>query len=53
MFHNNKELRISLILLGVTTAILTLIAMTISITAGALVLLLGLIAITVHLATEY
>jgi len=53
MFHNNKELKISLILLGVTTAILTLIAMTISITAGALVLLLGLIAITVHLATEY
>ena len=53
MFHNNKELRISLILLGVATAILTLIAMSISITAGALVLLLGLIAITVHLATEY
>lgn len=53
MFHNNKELRISLILLSVATAILTLIAMTISITAGALVLLLGLIAITVHLATEY
>ena len=53
MFHNNKELRISLILLSVATAILTLIAVTISITAGALVLLLGLIAITVHLVTEY
>ena len=53
MFHNNKELRISLILLSVATAILTLIAMSISITAGALVLLLGLISIMVHLATEY
>lgn len=53
MFHNNKELRLSLILLGLATAILTLIAMSISITAGALVLLLGLIAITVHLVTEY
>ena len=53
MFHNNKELRISLILLSVATAILTLIAVTISITAGALVLLLGLISIMVHLATEY
>ena len=53
MFHNNKELKISLILLSVATAILTLIAVTISITAGALVLLLGLISITVHLATEY
>ena len=53
MFHNNKELRISLILLSVATAILTLIAMTISITARALVLLLGLIAIMVHLGTEY
>ena len=53
MFHNNKELKISLILLSVATAILTLIAVTISITAGALVLLLGLISIMVHLATEY
>ena len=53
MFHNNKELRISLILLSVATVILTLIAVTISIPAGAFVLLLGLIAIMVHLATEY
>ena len=53
MFHNNKELRLSLILLSVATAILALISATISIAAGALVLLLGLIAITVHLATEY
>ena len=53
MFHNNKELRISLILLSVATVILTLIAMAISIAAGALVLLLGLISIMVHLATEY
>ena len=53
MFHNNKELRISLILLSMATAILTLIAVTISIPAGAFVLLLGLIAIMVHLGTEY
>jgi len=53
MFHNNKELRVSFILLSMATAMLTLIAMTISLAAGALVLLLGLIAITVHLATEY
>lgn len=53
MFHNNKELRISLILLSVATVILTLIAVTISIPAGAFVLLLGLIAIMVHLGTEY
>ena len=53
MFHNNKELRISLILLGMAAAILTLISATMSIAAGVLVLLLGLIAITVHLTTEY
>ena len=53
MFHKNKELRISLILLGVSTAILTLISGTISFAAGGLTLLLGLIAITVHLTTEY
>lgn len=53
MFHNNKELKISLILLGVATAILTLIGMAFSIAAGILVLTLGLIAIGVHWTTEY
>ena len=53
MFHSNKELRFSLILLGIATAILTLIAISLSLTAGILVLLSGLIAITIHLATEY
>jgi len=53
MFHKNKELRISLIMLSVSTAILTLISWTISFAAGGLTLLLGLLAITVHLTTEY
>ena len=53
MFYNNKELRISLILLGIATAILTLIAMSLSLTAGILVLLSGLVAIAIHLSTEY
>ena len=53
MFHKNKELRISLIMLSVSTAILTLTSWTISFAAGGLTLLLGLLAITVHLTTEY
>ena len=53
MFHNNKELRISLVLLGLATAILTLIAMSISIAAGGLILISGLVAIAIHLSTEY
>ena len=53
MFYNNKELKISLILLGVATVILTLIGMSFSIAAGVLVLTLGLIAIGIHWSTEY
>ena len=53
MFHNNKELRISLVLLGLATTILTLIGLSLSVTAGILVLILGLVAIGIHLATEY
>ena len=53
MFHKNKELQISLIMLSVSTAILTLISWTISFATGGLTLLLGLLAITVHLTTEY
>lgn len=53
MFHNNKELRVSLILLGAATAVLTLTAMFRSAAAGGLVLILGLTAIAIHLSTEY
>ena len=53
MFHNNKELGTSLVLLSLTTAMLTLIGLSLSVTAGILVLLLGLVAIAIHLSTEY
>lgn len=53
MFHNNKELKISLILLGAATVILTLTGMVFSITAGILVLASGLIATGIHCSTEY
>ena len=53
MFHNNKELRISLVLMSLATVILTLIGVTISIATGALVLILGLISIGIHWSTEY
>jgi len=53
MFHNNKELRLSLILMSIATAILAFAAAAISLAAGALVLLLGLTVIAIHLATEH
>ena len=53
MFHNNKELRISLVLLGLATAILTLIGLSLSVAAGALILISGLVSIAIHLSTEY
>jgi len=53
MFQNNKELKVSLILLGVATVILTLIAMSFLISAGILILALGLIATGIHWSTEY
>ena len=53
MFHNNKELRISLVLLGLATAILTLIGLSLSVAAGALILISGLVPIAIHLSTEY
>ena len=53
MFHNNKELRLSLILLSLATVILTLIGFSMSVTAGTLILISGLIAITIHFSTEY
>lgn len=53
MFHNNKELRLSLILLSVATAILTLIGLSLSVTTGVLILISGLVAIAIHLSTEH
>lgn len=53
MFHNNKELRISLVFLGLATVILTLIGLSLSVTAGVLILISGLVAISIHLSTEY
>ena len=53
MFHNNKELRLSLILLSAATAILTLIGVSLSVPAGVLLLIFGLAAIAIHLSTEY
>jgi len=52
MFHNNKELKVSLTLLGAATVILTLLATTIPAAAGALVPALGLMALGIHWATE-
>ena len=53
MFHNNKELRISLVLLSLATAILTLIGLSLSASAGILILISGVVAIAIHLSTEY
>ena len=53
MFHNNKELRISLVLLSLATGILTLIGLSLSVAAGVLILISGLAAIVIHLSTEY
>lgn len=53
MFHNNKELRISLVLLSLATAILTLIGLSLSVTTGVLILISGLLAFSIHLSTEY
>ena len=53
MFQNNKELRISLVLLSLTSAILTLIGLSLSVATGVLILISGLAAIVIHLSTEY
>lgn len=53
MFHNNKELRISLVLLSLATTILTLIGLSLSASAGILLLISGVVAIAIHLSTEY
>lgn len=53
MFHNNKELRISLVLLSLATALLTLIGLSLSVTTGVLILISGIIAIAIHLSTEH
>ena len=53
MFHNNKELRISLILLVAASACAALVGFAFSVPAGVLVLILGGVATAVHLGTEY
>lgn len=53
MFHNNKELRISLVMLSLATTILTLIGLSLSASAGILLLISGVVAIAIHLSTEY
>lgn len=53
MFHNNKELRISIILLATASACVALVGFAISVSAGVLVLLLGSAVTAIHLGTEY
>lgn len=52
MFHNNKELRISLMLLGIISASFAAIGFCFSAAVGAMLLALGSIAIAIHLVTE-
>lgn len=52
MFWNNKELRFSLILLITATAIMTMIGLFLSISAGMLILVMGAVSILIHAMTE-
>ena len=52
MFWNNKELRFSLILLITATAIMTIIGLFLSISAGMLILVMGAVSILIHAMTE-
>ena len=52
MFWNNKELRLSFILLITATAIMTMIGLFLSITAGMLILVMGAASVLIHLVTE-
>ena len=53
MFHNNKELRISLILLVTASVCASLVGFAFSVPVGVLVLILGGVATSIHLGTEY
>ena len=53
MFHNNKELRISLILLVIASVCAALVGFAISVPAGVLALIIGGAATAIHLCTEY
>lgn len=53
MFYNNKELRISLLILSASAIVLTFVGVTVSVVTGFLVFLSGLSATTIHLVTEY
>ena len=52
MFWNNKELRFSLILLLAATIIMTCIVFFVSVTAGILVSVVGLLSILIYMITE-
>ena len=52
MFRNNKELRISLILLVIATVIMSCVGLFLSTTAGVLTFVMGMVAILIHIITE-
>ncbi len=53
MLHNNKELRLSLIFLGIVCACFAATGFFFSAVAGVLTLALGIVAVAIHLGTEY
>lgn len=53
MLQNNLELRTSLLLLCIATVCFAVIGFFFSVAAGILILALGLVAIAIHLGTEY
>ena len=52
MFQNNRELRLSLLLLGILTLFLGILGAILAPAAGVLILLMGVAAIAIHLMTE-
>lgn len=52
MFRNNKELRLSLILLVIATVIMTCVGLFYSLTTGIFVFVMGVVSILIHVITE-
>lgn len=52
MFQNNRELRLSLLLMGILTLFLGILGAILAPAAGVLILLMGVAAIAIHLLTE-
>lgn len=52
MFRNNKELRLSLILLVIATVIMTCIGLFYSTISGVLAFVMGMVSILIHIITE-